>query len=55
MTRRRRCCSATATATATAVAQREGRLRAGDRVLLAASGAGLVCGGTVVTWGLPVR
>jgi 3-oxoacyl-[acyl-carrier-protein] synthase-3 len=38
---------------ALAVAQRDGRLRDGDRVLLAAFGAGLVWGGTVVRWGLP--
>ncbi|HVT67604.1 MAG TPA: beta-ketoacyl-ACP synthase 3 [Trebonia sp.] len=36
---------------ALAAAQRAGRLHAGDRVLLAAFGAGLVWGGVVVTWG----
>lgn len=36
---------------ALAMAQRDGRLRSGDRVLLAAFGAGLVWGGVVVTWG----
>ncbi|MBO0830638.1 MAG: 3-oxoacyl-ACP synthase, partial [Actinobacteria bacterium] len=36
---------------ALATAQRDGRLRAGDHVLLAAFGAGLVWGGVVVTWG----
>ncbi len=36
---------------ALAVAQRDGRLHNGDRVLLAAFGAGLVWGGVVVTWG----
>lgn len=38
---------------ALAWAQREGRLHDGDRVLLAAFGAGLVWGGAVVTWGPP--
>jgi 3-oxoacyl-[acyl-carrier-protein] synthase III len=38
---------------ALAAARRDGRLRDGDRVLLAAFGAGLVWGGVVVTWGLP--
>ena len=38
---------------ALAVAQRDGRLHDGDRVLLAAFGAGLVWGGVVVTWGPP--
>lgn len=38
---------------ALAVADREGRLRAGDRVLLAAFGAGMVWGGVVITWGAP--
>lgn len=38
---------------ALATAQAQGRLRAGDRVLLAAFGAGLVWGGVVVTWGIP--
>jgi 3-oxoacyl-[acyl-carrier-protein] synthase-3 len=38
---------------ALAAAQRDGRLRDGDRVLLAAFGAGLVWGGVVVTWGRP--
>jgi 3-oxoacyl-[acyl-carrier-protein] synthase III len=38
---------------ALAAAQREGRLHDGDRVLLAAFGAGLVWGGVVVTWGAP--
>jgi 3-oxoacyl-[acyl-carrier-protein] synthase-3 len=36
---------------ALAAAQRDGRLHDGDRVLLAAFGAGLVWGGVVVTWG----
>jgi 3-oxoacyl-[acyl-carrier-protein] synthase III len=36
---------------ALATAQRQGRLRDGDHVLLAAFGAGLVWGGVVVTWG----
>lgn len=36
---------------ALAVASDEGRLHDGDRVLLAAFGAGFVWGGTVVTWG----
>ena len=36
---------------ALAAAHRDGRLRDGDRVLLAAFGAGLVWGGVVVTWG----
>ena len=36
---------------ALAAAERDGRLHAGDRVLLAAFGAGLVWGGVVVTWG----
>jgi 3-oxoacyl-[acyl-carrier-protein] synthase-3 len=36
---------------ALAAAQQERRLHAGDRVLLAAFGAGLVWGGVVVTWG----
>lgn len=36
-----------------AIAQRDGRLHDGDRVLLAAFGAGLVWGGVVVTWGAP--
>ena len=36
---------------ALAVSAEEGRLRGGDRVLLAAFGAGLVWGGTIVTWG----
>jgi len=36
---------------ALSVAVEEGRLDAGDRVLLAAFGAGLVWGGTVVRWG----
>jgi 3-oxoacyl-[acyl-carrier-protein] synthase-3 len=40
---------------ALAAAQRDGRLHDGDRVLLAAFGAGLVWGGVVVTWGQPVR
>jgi 3-oxoacyl-[acyl-carrier-protein] synthase-3 len=35
---------------ALAVAQQDGRLHGGDRVLLAAFGAGLVWGGVVVTW-----
>jgi len=39
---------------ALAEAQRDGRLHDGDRVLLAAFGAGLVWGGVVVTWGRPV-
>jgi 3-oxoacyl-[acyl-carrier-protein] synthase III len=39
---------------ALAAAQRDGRLHDGDRVLLAAFGAGLVWGGVVVTWGRPV-
>lgn len=38
---------------ALATVAREGRLRSGDRVLLAAFGAGLVWGGVVVTWGQP--
>ncbi len=38
---------------ALAAAQRAGRLHHGDRVLLAAFGAGLVWGGVVVTWGAP--
>ncbi|MGH3495405.1 MAG: 3-oxoacyl-ACP synthase III family protein [Sciscionella sp.] len=38
---------------ALAVADREGRLHAGDRVLLAAFGAGMVWGGVVITWGQP--
>ena len=37
--------------TALAHAQASGALRAGDRVLLAAFGAGLSWGGTVLTWG----
>jgi 3-oxoacyl-[acyl-carrier-protein] synthase-3 len=40
---------------ALAAADRDGRLHDGDRVLLAAFGAGLVWGGVVVTWGQPVR
>jgi 3-oxoacyl-[acyl-carrier-protein] synthase III len=36
---------------ALAAAQQDGRLHDGDRVLLAAFGAGLVWGGVVVTWG----
>jgi 3-oxoacyl-[acyl-carrier-protein] synthase III len=40
---------------ALAAAERDGRLHDGDRVLLAAFGAGLVWGGVVVTWGQPVR
>ena len=36
-----------------ATAEAEGRLKAGDRVLLAAFGAGLVFGATVVRWGRP--
>jgi 3-oxoacyl-[acyl-carrier-protein] synthase III len=40
---------------ALAAAERDGRLHEGDRVLLAAFGAGLVWGGVVVTWGQPVR
>jgi 3-oxoacyl-[acyl-carrier-protein] synthase-3 len=40
---------------ALAAAEREGRLHDGDRVLLAAFGAGLVWGGVVVTWGRTVR
>ncbi len=32
------------------VAEREGRLRAGDRVLLAAFGGGFTWGATVVRW-----
>ncbi len=36
---------------ALAHADREGRLRQGDRVLLAAFGSGLVWGATLVTWG----
>jgi 3-oxoacyl-[acyl-carrier-protein] synthase III len=39
---------------ALAVAVEEGRLAPGDRVLLAAFGAGLVWGGGVVTWGAGV-
>jgi 3-oxoacyl-[acyl-carrier-protein] synthase-3 len=35
---------------ALATAEEEGRLREGMRVLLAAFGAGLVWGGTVVEW-----
>ena len=38
---------------ALAAAERDGRLHRGDRVLLAAFGAGLVWGGVVVTWGGP--
>jgi 3-oxoacyl-[acyl-carrier-protein] synthase-3 len=38
---------------ALAAAQRAGRLHDGDRVLLAAFGAGLVWGGVVATWGAP--
>jgi 3-oxoacyl-[acyl-carrier-protein] synthase-3 len=38
---------------ALAAAQAQGRLHAGDRVLLAAFGAGMVWGGAVVQWGLP--
>jgi 3-oxoacyl-[acyl-carrier-protein] synthase III len=38
---------------ALATAERDGRLHDGDRVLLAAFGAGLVWGGVVVTWGRP--
>lgn len=38
---------------ALAAAQQDGRLHDGDRVLLAAFGAGLVWGGVVVTWGRP--
>ena len=40
---------------ALAAAEQDGRLHDGDRVLLAAFGAGLVWGGVVVTWGQPVR
>jgi 3-oxoacyl-[acyl-carrier-protein] synthase III len=40
---------------ALAAAERDGRLHDGDRVLLAAFGAGLVWGGVVITWGQPVR
>ena len=40
---------------ALAAAERDGRLHDGDRVLLAAFGAGLVWGGVVVMWGQPVR
>jgi 3-oxoacyl-[acyl-carrier-protein] synthase-3 len=40
---------------ALAAAERDGRLHDGDRVLLAAFGAGLVWGGAVVTWGRPIR
>jgi 3-oxoacyl-[acyl-carrier-protein] synthase-3 len=36
-----------------AAQQQQGRLKDGDRVLLAAFGAGLVWGGVVVTWGAP--
>ena len=36
---------------ALAAAQEQGRLHDGDRVLLAAFGAGLVWGGAIVTWG----
>jgi 3-oxoacyl-[acyl-carrier-protein] synthase-3 len=36
-----------------ATAEAEGRLRTGDRVLLAAFGAGLVYGATLVTWSRP--
>jgi 3-oxoacyl-[acyl-carrier-protein] synthase III len=46
--------SAASVPIALAVAQRDGRLHDGDRVLLAAFGAGLVWGGTVITWGRPV-
>jgi 3-oxoacyl-[acyl-carrier-protein] synthase III len=38
---------------ALAAAQQAGRLHDGDRVLLAAFGAGLVWGGVVATWGAP--
>jgi 3-oxoacyl-[acyl-carrier-protein] synthase III len=38
---------------ALAAAGRDGRLHHGDRVLLAAFGAGLVWGGVVITWGGP--
>lgn len=38
---------------ALAAAHGQGRLRDGDRVLLAAFGAGMVWGGVVVTWGAP--
>ena len=38
---------------ALAASQRAGRLHDGDRVLLAAFGAGLVWGGVVATWGVP--
>src|SRR6202167_1924501 len=40
---------------ALAAAEQDGRLHDGDRVLMAAFGAGLVWGGVVVTWGQPVR
>ncbi len=40
---------------ALSAAHRDGRLHDGDRVLLAAFGAGLVWGGVVVTWGRPAR
>jgi 3-oxoacyl-[acyl-carrier-protein] synthase III len=40
---------------ALAATRRDGRLRDGDRVLLAAFGAGLVWGGVVVTRGGPAR
>ena len=40
---------------ALAAAGRDGRLHDGDRVLMAAFGAGLVWGGVVVTWGRTVR
>jgi 3-oxoacyl-[acyl-carrier-protein] synthase-3 len=41
--------------TALAHAQADGRLRDGSRVLLAAFGAGLAWGGTVLTWGPPMQ
>jgi 3-oxoacyl-[acyl-carrier-protein] synthase III len=47
--------SAASLPVALAAAERDGRLHDGDRVLLAAFGAGLVWGGVVVTWGQPVR
>ena len=40
---------------ALAVADEEGRLHPGDRVFLGAFGAGMVWGGVVLTWSLPVR